>query len=102
MVDSAKVDLAPYRKNRDILHGHLTKCGFDCIKPEGGFYLFPKCPIDDDKVFVRTAQEFNLLLVPRSGFGTPGFFRIAYCFDTDMIERSLPFFAKLAQHYRLI
>ncbi len=102
MVGTAKVDLEPYRKNRDILYEHLTKCGFDCIKPDGGFYLFPKSAIDDDKEFVKTAQELNLLLVPGSGFGTPGFFRIAYCFDTDMIERSLPVFTKLAQHYRLI
>ena len=102
MVGDAKVDLAPYRKNRDLLYEHLTKIGFDCVKPDGGFYLFPKCPIEDDKAFVRSAQDLNLLLVPGSGFGTPGYFRIAYCFDTDMVERSLPVFTELAKQYQMV
>lgn len=102
MVGKATVDLEPYRKNRDLLYGHLIKIGFECVKPEGGFYLFPKSPIEDDKAFIKTAQEMNLLLVPGSGFGQPGYFRISYCFETEMIERSLPVFTKLAEHYNLI
>jgi aspartate aminotransferase len=101
MVGKAHVDLEPYRKNRDLLFKHLTEIGFDCIKPEGAFYLFPKCPIDDDTKFVESARELNLLLVPGSGFGAPGFFRISYCFDTDMIQRSLPVFSELAKMYKM-
>ncbi|MBU3915851.1 pyridoxal phosphate-dependent aminotransferase [bacterium] len=102
MVGKAHVDLEPYRKNRDLLLNHLTKIGFKCVKPEGAFYLFPKCPTDDDIQFVETARDMNLLLVPGSGFSAPGFFRIAYCFDTDMIKRSLPVFSELARKYKMI
>ncbi|MCP4754202.1 MAG: pyridoxal phosphate-dependent aminotransferase [Proteobacteria bacterium] len=102
MVGKAHVDLTPYRKNRDLLYQHLTKIGFSCVKPGGAFYLFPKCPIEDDKAFVESAQHLNLLLVPGSGFGTPGHFRICYCFDTDMVRRSLPIFSELAKQYKMI
>jgi aspartate aminotransferase len=102
MVGKATVDIQPYRDNRDILHEHLTACGFECVMPDGGFYLFPKSPVEDDKEFVKSAQELNLLLVPGSAFGTAGYFRIAYCFDTDMIRRSLPVFKKLAEQYQMI
>ncbi len=102
LVGNARVDLKPYLINRDLLYDHLTSIGFSCVKPEGAFYLFPKCPIDDDKAFVAEAQKLNLLLVPGSGFGTPGHFRIAYCFDTEMIKRSLPVFTELAKRYHMI
>jgi aspartate aminotransferase len=102
MVGKAKVDLKPYQKNRDILYEHLTECGFDCIKPDGGFYLFPKSPIEDDREFIKVAQELNLLMVPGSAFGTKGYFRIAFCYETEMIQRSLPLFTKLAKQYQLI
>ena len=99
LAGTAKVDTTPYRKNRDLLYNHLTGLGFSCVKPEGAFYLFLKAPIDDDVEFVKIAQELNLLLVPGSGFGAPGYCRIAYCFDTGMIERSLPVFSKLAEKF---
>lgn len=102
LIGDAMVDLAPYRKNRDLLFNHLTSIGFECVKPEGGFYLFPKCPIEDDGEFIRQAQELNLLLVPGSAFGSPGYFRIAFCFETSMIERSLPVFTKLAETFNLV
>lgn len=101
LIGEAMVDIGPYRKNRDILYQHLTKIGFSCVKPEGGFYLFPKSPIEDDKAFIKAAQEFNLLLVPGSAFGTPGYFRIAFCFETEMVERSLPVFTKLARQFNM-
>lgn len=101
LVGEAQVAIEPYRKNRDLLYDHLTNIGFSCVKPEGAFYLFPKCPIEDDTEFIRLAQEHNLLLVPGSAFGKPGYFRIAYCFDTEMIERSLPIFTKLAKDFQL-
>ena len=98
----AEVDVDVYKKNRDLLYNHLTSIGFSCIKPEGAFYLFPKSPIEDDKKFCDTAKQFNLLLVPGSAFGCPGFFRISYCVSYDKIEKSLPAFTKLAKLYNMI
>ncbi|NQU66203.1 MAG: pyridoxal phosphate-dependent aminotransferase [SAR324 cluster bacterium] len=102
LVGDVCVDMTPYRINRDLLYNHLTKIGFSCIKPAGAFYFFPKSPIEDDLAFIEAAQQLNLLMVPGSGFGMPGYFRISYCFDTDLIERSLPVFTALARQYQLI
>lgn len=93
----ASVDIEEYRKKRDRLYQHLTKLGFEMVKPGGGFYLFPKSPLADEMEFIRLAQKYLILLVPGSGFGAPGFFRIAYCVDDAMIERSLPAWDKLAK-----
>jgi aspartate aminotransferase len=92
----ASVDIAEYQQKRDVLYNHLSRLGFDMVKPDGGFYLFPKSPLADDVAFVKAAQKHNLLLVPGSGFGAPGYFRIAYCVDLAMIERSLAAWDKLA------
>ncbi len=91
------VNIAEYRKKRDILYKALTGMGFQAVKPDGAFYLFPKSPLADDLEFVRLAQQHNLLLVPGAGFGAPGYFRIAYCVDQKMIERSLPAWRNLAR-----
>lgn len=91
------VDIDEYRLKRDTLYDKLTQLGFDIVKPGGGFYLFPKSPLADEMEFIRMAQKYRILLVPGSGFGAPGYFRIAYCVEQDMIERSLPFWEKLAQ-----
>lgn len=94
---NAKVDVSAYKKRRDFLYENLTRLGFECVKPEGAFYLFPKALIDDDVEFVKKAMDYNLLLVPGSGFGCPGYFRISYCVKFDMIENSIPAFEKLAK-----
>lgn len=94
-----KVDISIYKKNRDLLYSKLTELGFECIKPEGAFYLFVKTPVDD-KQFCNKAKEFNLLFVPGSSFGCSGYVRIAYCVKTDMIERSFEAFRKLAEYYK--
>jgi aspartate aminotransferase len=91
------VDVGEYQLKRDILYNHLTGLGFKMVKPGGGFYLFPLSPLADDVAFVRKALEHNILLVPGSGFGAPGYFRIAYCVGMDVIERSLPAWDKLAK-----
>lgn len=91
------VDIDEYRIKRDLLYNKLTELGFEVVKPGGGFYLFPKSPIADEMEFIRMAQTYRILLVPGSGFGAPGYFRIAYCVDNDMIERSLPFWEELAK-----
>ena len=93
----SSVDIAPYQKKRDLLYGNLTAMGFRMVKPDGAFYLFPQSPLADDVEFVRAAQKHNILLVPGAGFGAPGFFRIAYCVEEAMIERSLPAWKKLAE-----
>ena len=95
------VDTGNYKRKRDLLYNHLTKVGFQCVKPKGAFYLFMKTPIEDDKAFCESATKHNLLLVPGSGFCGPGYVRIAYCADLGMIERSLEAFTKLAQEYGL-
>jgi aspartate aminotransferase len=90
-----------YRERRDIFYHHLTAIGFEVVKPEGAFYLFPKSPIPDDVAFINAALKYNLLLVPGSGFAGPGYFRIAYCVAKETIERSLPYFTKLAEEFGL-
>jgi aspartate aminotransferase len=90
------VDVEQYRVKRDLLYNKLVELGFEVVKPGGGFYLFPRSPLPDEIEFIRHAQQHGILLVPGSGFGAPGFFRIAYCFEDDMIKRSLPAWEKLA------
>lgn len=91
------VDIAEYREKRDLLYNHLTSLGFEMVKPQGAFYLFPKSPLPDDIEFSRKALRHNILVVPGGGFGTPGYFRLAYCIDLDIIKRSLPAWSALAQ-----
>ena len=95
----AEVDVAAYNANRELLYGNLIDMGYECIKPQGAFYMFVKAFEEDDKAFCAKAKEFNLLLVPGSTFGGPGYVRIAYCVDPEMIKRSLPAFKKLAECY---
>lgn len=96
----ASVDVEIYNKNRELLYTNLTKFGFECIKPEGAFYLFVKSLEPDDKAFSARAKQEHLLIVPGSTFGCAGYVRIAYCVDYDMIVRSLPAFERLAKSYR--
>lgn len=96
------VDIDAYREKRDILYDNLTRLGFKMVKPQGAFYLFPESPLADDVEFTRKAQEFNILVVPGSGFGRPGHFRISYCIDKQVILNSLPAFEKLAREVGLM
>lgn len=95
----AKVDVEIYNRNRELLYNNLLSYGYDCVKPQGAFYLFVKALEEDDKKFCEAAKKHNILIVPGSSFGCPGYARIAYCVDYDMIERSLPAFEKLAKEY---
>jgi aspartate aminotransferase len=92
----ATVDTEFYRRNRDTMFHELTSMGFQMLRPDGAFYLFPKSPLEDDVALVRKLQEHRLLTVPGSGFGTPGHFRISYAVKRDMLERSLPVWKKAA------
>jgi aspartate aminotransferase len=95
------VDINAYQEKRDLLYNALTEMGFQMVRPDGAFYFFPKPPLADDIEFVRTAQKHRILLVPGAGFGAPGFFRIAYCVDKAMIERSLGAWRELAREVGL-
>ena len=96
-----KTDIAVYDRNREKLYGMLQELGFECIKPEGAFYMFVKSPVADEKEFVAKAKELRLLLVPGSSFACPGYVRIAYCVAYDTIVRSEPSFRELAAAYGL-
>ena len=93
-------DLSIYRKNRDLLYNSLTEYGYRCIYPDGAFYLWVQALEPDANAFCKKARDYELLLVPSDSFGCEGFVRIAYCVTTEMIERSLPAFKKLAESYR--
>ncbi len=95
------VGVAVYQERRDLLCAHLTKIGFQLVKPQGAFYLFPKSPIPDDVAFIQAAARHNLLLVPGSGFGSPGYFRIAYCVPKQVIVNSFPAFERVAAEFGL-
>ena len=82
-------DLRVYETNMKLLYGELTKLGFTCVKPGGTFYIFPKALEEDAKEFCRKALKYDLVLVPGDTFGAPGYFRMAYCIDTEKVERSL-------------
>jgi aspartate aminotransferase len=84
-----KVDISIYERRRNRLYNALVDFGYECTKPEGAFYLFPKSPISDEIEFVKQLQKKLILTVPGSGFGAPGYFRIAYCVSDQTIEGSL-------------
>jgi aspartate aminotransferase len=94
------VDLAGYQQRRDAIHGILVDAGFDVDLPAGTFYIFPRSPIEDDVALVRTMLEHRILVVPGAGFGRKGYFRIAYCVDMEMIERSRAAFLEVGKLFR--
>lgn len=93
-------DIRIYEKNRNLLYEALTSFGYECVKPQGAFYLFPKALEEDEKAFCERAKKYDLLLVPGTDFGCPGYLRMSYCVQTEMIERALPLFEKLAKEYQ--
>ena len=93
-------DISTYVRNGQLLYQGLIDAGFTCVKPQGAFYLFPKCLEEDDYAFCERAKKYDLLLVPGTDFGCPGYFRAAYCIKTETIEKSLPLFKKLAAEYK--
>ena len=96
----ACVDVSVYKRKRDLLAAGLRAAGYDFSLPEGAFYLFPKSPLPDEARFVELLKEENILVVPGSGFGTPGYFRIAYCVDDKTIEGALPGFERAMKKAR--
>lgn len=82
-------DLSVYETNMNLIYNELMNLGFTCVKPGGTFYIFPKALEEDAKVFCKKALNYDLVLVPADSFGCPGYFRMAYCIDTEKVERSL-------------
>ena len=97
----AKVNLEAYDRNRNLLYNGLKDLGFECIKPQGAFYLFVKSPEADEKKFCGNCKKYNILVVPGTSFACPGYVRVSYCVSYEQIERSLPAFAKVAADYGL-
>ena len=95
------VDVSDYQRKRDFIHGALTDLGYDCFRPQGAFYLFPKAPGEDDLAFVDELQRYNVLVVPGRGFGQPGHFRVSYCLEDRVLEGSLEGFAAAARRFGL-
>ena len=93
-------DIDLYKKNRDLLYKNLTEYGYECVNPQGAFYLFVKALEEDSKAFCEKAKENDLLIVAADDFGCPGYVRISYCVEEAMIMRSLPAFKKLADSYK--
>ena len=99
--DGLTADLSVYKRNRDLLYNGLKDCGFTCLYPDGAFYLFMKAPESDVVAFCERAKKYELLLVNGADFGAQGWVRIAYCVQTERIEKALPLFKKLAEEYGL-
>lgn len=97
----ATADVSVYKHNRDLIYGALTSYGYNCVKPDGAFYLFLKTPEADAGAFCEKAKAKELLLVPADSFGCGGYVRISYCVSTEQIEKSLPAFEALAKEYGL-
>lgn len=99
-MQGVSVDISAYARKRDLLCTGLQEAGYDFVKPPGTFYLFPQTPIADDVEFVRALQKELILVVPGSGFGGPGHFRIAFCVSDDTIIRSLPGFKRVMEGFK--
>jgi aspartate aminotransferase len=95
----AKVNVEAYKKNRDLLYDNLTAYGYECVKPDGAFYLFVKALEDDAYKFFEKAKAHEILVVPCDDFGVKGYVRIAYCTDQAKVEGALPAFKALAKEY---
>ena len=95
-----KADISQYKKNRDLLYNGLKALNFECVYPQGAFYLFLKSPLNNDKEFCELAKKHNILLVPGSSFAYSGYVRISYCVSNEMIKKSIGAFEKLAKEIR--
>lgn len=92
-------DIEAYKKNRDLLYDGLTKIGYTCVKPDGAFYMFVKALEDDSKAFCEVAKSEDVLIVAADGFGCPGWVRVSYCVDREMIKKSFPAFERIYKSY---
>jgi len=96
----SQIDIGYYDRNRQALYNGLTNMGYECTYPDGAFYLWMKTPIEDDKLFVEMAKKYQILLVPGTFFGCPGYVRIAYCISPETIITALPKFEALMKEIK--
>ncbi len=89
-VQDVSVDVEPYKKKRDLLLAEMDRIGYEVVKPQGAFYLFPKSPIEDELEFINLLAKHRVLAVPGRGFGSPGYFRLAYCVPDRVVEGAIP------------
>ncbi len=98
-IDST-ADISVYKKNRDVFYNFLTEMGFECVYPDGAFYLFMKAKEPDSRAFAEKCKKHEILVVPADSFGMPGYVRISYCVNTKQIEDALPAFKAVAEEYK--
>jgi len=98
-LQAVTVPVAEYQQKRDFLYNHLVRMGYSLVKPQGAFYMFPRAPQDDDLAFVNELKQRLVLVVPGRGFGTPGYFRIAYCVDDHTLKGAIAGLEKAAQKF---
>lgn len=96
-VEGLTADMSVYETNMNLLYKELTDLGFECVRPGGTFYIFPKALEEDAVAFCNKALKYDLVLVPSDSFGVPGYFRMAYCIDTEKVECSLPALRKFVK-----
>ena len=96
----APCDVEAYRANREALYEGLTNLGYECVPPQGAFYLWVRALEPDAKAFSETAKAYELLVVPSDSFGVEGWVRIGYCVSHETIVNSLPAFAELMREYQ--
>ncbi len=93
-------DVSAYKKNRDLLYHGLTDLGYECVRPQGAFYLFVKSPEPDAKAFSERAKKYDVLVVPGDSFGCTGYVRVSYCVSEQTIKNALPVFAEIMKEYQ--
>jgi aspartate aminotransferase len=102
-IQGVTIPVDDYRRKRDFIYNNLVRMGYKVNKPQGAFYIFPKCPIEDDVAFVHELQnELHVLTVPGVAFGVHGYFRLVYCVDDALLEKSMPGLEKIAKKYGLM
>jgi aspartate aminotransferase len=100
-IQGVTISIKDYQKKRDFLYQNLTLMGFNIIKPQGAFYIFPKAPIEDDLSFINELRQCRVLAVPGTSFNAPGYFRIAYCLDNHTVEGCLDGFRQVAKKFNM-
>jgi aspartate aminotransferase len=101
-LQGVSINVMEYQRKRDYIYNNLVSMGYQVNKPQGAFYIFPKCPVQDDVAFVRELQhEHHVLTVPGIAFGLHGYFRLVYCVDDDLLEKCMPGLEKIAKKYHL-
>ena len=93
-------DVSAYKKNRDLFYHGLTELGYECVRPQGAFYLFVKSPEPDAKAFSERAKKYDVLVVPGDSFGCTGYVRVSYCVSEQTIKDALPVFAEIMKEYQ--